>query len=165
MSRAGQHDQLEVSLRTCAPGPSRGTSFLMPLPGSQLNGTLSKRGRHSEGRPTKKTPEIIERIAEAINFGLTNEEVCELVGIEAHTLVNWYKDSEFFSATKRAAATRLVKRLKRIERGEPGWQGTAWIVERLMSNRHSPPEVQISLSNGAQEHRGAIKLTISAEEA
>jgi hypothetical protein len=67
----------------------------MPQPGTQLNGKHSKRGRISEGRPTKKTPQMVVRIAEAISLGLTDEETCALVGIERNTLINWKKDPEF----------------------------------------------------------------------
>jgi hypothetical protein len=38
----------------------------MPQAGTQLNGKLSRRGRQSEGRPTKRIPEMVARIAEAI---------------------------------------------------------------------------------------------------
>jgi hypothetical protein len=79
---------------------------------------------------------MVARISEAISFGLTDTEVSNLVSIEPNTLTNWNKDPEFLGQIKRAVAARLVMRLKRIERGEPGWQGTAWIVERLMSNRY-----------------------------
>jgi hypothetical protein len=72
----------------------------MPKPGSQLNGTVSKRGRLSEGRPTKKTPEMVARIAEAISFGLTDTEVSDLVEIEPDTLVAWNKGPGVFRTDK-----------------------------------------------------------------
>jgi hypothetical protein len=65
---------------------------------------------------------------------------------------------------KEAVADRLLKRLKRIERGENDWQGTAWIVERLMPHRYSKPELQISL-NSAQESGSGIKIMFSLEKA
>src|SRR6516162_5946362 len=40
----------------------------MPQPGTQLNGKRSRRGRLSEGRPTKKTPEMVARISQAISL-------------------------------------------------------------------------------------------------
>ena len=72
----------------------------MPAPGTQLNGKLSRRGRQSEGRPTKKTPETVARIAQAISLGLTDEETAALVCIEQNTLVNWKADPEFLGAIK-----------------------------------------------------------------
>jgi hypothetical protein len=38
---------------------------------------------------------------------------------------------------------RKLDRLKRIEKGEPGWQGTAWAMERLYPKEFSRPEVQL----------------------
>jgi hypothetical protein len=84
----------------------------MPKPGTQLNGTVSKRGRHSEGRPTKKTPELVAQISEAISFGLTDTEVCDLVRIEPDTLRAWKDDFAFFGQIKSAVAARLVRRLQ-----------------------------------------------------
>ena len=69
----------------------------MPQPGTQLNGKRSRRGRLSEGRPTKRTPEMVAQIAEAISLGLNDEETAALVGIERNTLINWKKDPEFWA--------------------------------------------------------------------
>ena len=46
-----------------------------------LEGKKSKRGRAGEGRPTKRTPEVIGKIAEAVAIGLTDEEASLLTGI------------------------------------------------------------------------------------
>ena len=35
---------------------------------------VSKRGRRGEGRPTKRTPEVVAKIAEAVAIGLTDRE-------------------------------------------------------------------------------------------
>jgi hypothetical protein len=35
---------------------------------------ISKRGRQGEGRPSKRTPEVVAKIAEAIAIGLTDEQ-------------------------------------------------------------------------------------------
>jgi hypothetical protein len=42
---------------------------------------ISKRGRIGEGRPTKRTPEAVTTIAQAIASGLTDEEAGLLAGI------------------------------------------------------------------------------------
>ena len=112
---------------------------------------ISKRGRVGEGRPTKRTPEVVARIAEAIAIGLTDEEAGLLAGINPDTMTEWRKDPEFSGAIKRAGAQRLLLRLERIEAGEQGWQGTAWALERLHSARFARPEVmnQIAVVNQA----------------
>jgi hypothetical protein len=52
----------------------------------------------------------------------------------------------------RAGAQRLLMRLERIEAGEPGWQGTAWTLERIYPHRFARPEVmnQIAVVQGGK---------------
>jgi hypothetical protein len=98
--------------------------------------------KHPGGRPSKRTPEITDQICEAISYGLTDEEVAALVGIDDSTLTSWKKIPEFSGAIKSAVAARKLARLKRIESGESGWQGTAWAMERQFPDQFSAPEVQ-----------------------
>jgi len=99
--------------------------------------------KHPGGRPSKRTPEITDQICDAISYGLTDEEVAAMVGIDDSTLTRWKKDPEFCGAIKRAVAIRKLDRLKRIESGAIGWQGTAWAMERLYPKEFSRPEVQL----------------------
>ena len=110
---------------------------------------ISKRGRIGEGRPTKRTPEVVAKIAEAIASGLTDREAGLLAGIRHDTMTEWRKDPEFSEAIEKATAERLLTRLERIEAGEQGWQGTAWALERLYPHRFARPEVmnQIAVVN------------------
>ena len=80
--------------------------------------SISKRGRVGEGRPTKRTPEVVAKIAEAIAIGLTDEEAGLLAGINPDTMTEWRKDPEFSGAIKKATAERL---LMRLEREDSGW--------------------------------------------
>ena len=114
-----------------------------------MEGKRSKRGRPGEGRPTKRTPEMVAKIAEAVAIGLTDEEASLLAGIDPDTMTEWRKDPELSGAIKRAGAQRLLLRLERIEAGEQGWQGTAWALERLHPSRFARPEVmnQIAVVN------------------
>ena len=84
-----------------------------------LEGKKSKRGRVGEGRPTKRTPEVVAKLAEAVAIGLTDEEAALLAGINPDTMTEWRKDPEFSGAIKRATAQRLKLRLERIEAGKP----------------------------------------------
>ena len=108
-------------------------------------GTLPARsnGKHPGGRPTKRTPEIVDRIAEAFSYGLTNEDAACLVDINVETLERWLKLSEFCRVIKRAVVERKLLRLKRIELGVEGWQGTAWCTERQY-REWIKPELQIN---------------------
>jgi Bacteriophage CII protein len=113
--------------------------------------------KHPGGRPTKRTPEITDQICEAISYGLTDEEVAAMVGIDDSTLTRWKKDREFCGAIKKALATRKLGRLKRIEAGERGWQGTAWAMERQYPEHFSSPEIQmrqrLSAASNSEEQR------------
>jgi hypothetical protein len=134
------------------------------MPAAQPNGKLSKRGRQGEGRPTKQTPEVVEKIAKAIALGLADDEAAAIAGVSDLTLTKWRRDSEFVRKIKVAVSERLAKRLFRIESGADGWQGTAWLLERLYPTRFSKPEVQISLSNSYQTVN-TLSITISPQEA
>ena len=50
-----------------------------------FEGKKSKRGRVGEGRPTKRTPEVVAKIAEAVAIGLTDDEASLLAGINPDT--------------------------------------------------------------------------------
>jgi DNA-binding XRE family transcriptional regulator len=100
--------------------------------------------KHPGGRPTKRTPEVVEKLAKCIAMGLTDDEAASLVGIHRDTLIEWHKDPEFSDMVKSAKAQRLAQRLNRVESGELGWQGTAWILERCYQGRFSRPELQIN---------------------
>jgi hypothetical protein len=112
--------------------------------------SISKRGRVGEGRPTLYTCELANRLADHIAAGLTDEEAAALEDISCDCIQRWRKGNPEFCVTiKRAEAERLKGRLARIERGEPGWQGTAWFLERRDPKRFARPEVmnQIAVVN------------------
>ena len=52
----------------------------------------------------------------------------------------------------------------RIERGEDGWVGTAWSLERFYPSRFAKPEVQISLQNDFNQTVNALTITITPQE-
>jgi hypothetical protein len=129
--------------------------------------SISKRVRLGEGRPTKRTPEVVAKIAEAIAIGLTDEEASLLAAIDPDTMTEWRKDPEFSGAVKKATAQRLLLRLERIEAGVPGWQDTAWALERLYPARFARPEVlnQIAIVNQGRKASVAERvIVLPAEE-
>ena len=131
-----------------------------------MEGKTSKRGRVGEGRPTKRTPEVVAKIAEAVAIGLTDREAGLLAGVRHDTMTEWRKDPEFSEAIERATAQRLLLRLERIEAGEQGWQGTAWALERLHPARFARPEVmnQIAVVNQAGKASAERVIVLPAEE-
>jgi hypothetical protein len=79
--------------------------------------------------------------------------------------LNTTANAEFLEQIKNAVAVRLAKRLGRVESGCDGWQGTAWILERLYPTRFSKPEVQIQMNSEANASGHQLTITISMEEA
>jgi hypothetical protein len=88
-------------------------------------------GKHPGRRPTKRTPKLIARIAEAISFGLTNEEASAIVGIDDDTLTEWNKVPEFSGAVKSAVANRKLSRKSRDGR-------VAWPISQQMRRPATP---------------------------
>jgi hypothetical protein len=112
------------------------------------------------GRPTKRSPELVAQIAEAISFGFSNQETAELVGIRPTTLSIWHQIPSFSIAVKRAVLKRQIIRLKRIQDGTLGWQGTAWILERLNAVRYARPEVQIAINSSGNPDGSGTSIVI-----
>ena len=84
--------------------------------------------------------------------------------IDDDTLTQWRKIPEFSGAIKSAVATRKVARLKRIEAGEPGWQGTAWAMERQYPERFARPEIQLNLDCASRESRKREQMQLFLEQ-
>jgi hypothetical protein len=129
---------------------------VLRMPESPEPATLPARsnGKHPGGRPTKRTPATVAKIAEAIADGLPDEYACALVGINRETLYQWRNDpefNEFSNAIKAVQGKRLIKRLARVEAGDVGWQGTAWILERCYAREFCRPEVQFNQQINVQQ--------------
>jgi hypothetical protein len=107
------------------------------------------------GRPTKFTPDLLEKLAEAIAAGMPDQYACDRVGIDVDTLADWKRTQPGFSGVlNHARAERMLTRLNRIDVGESGWQGTAWILERRWGEHFARPELQINMNvNAVVEHQ------------
>jgi hypothetical protein len=123
-------------------------------------GTLPPRsnGKHPGGRPSKMTPELVKELAGAIAEGLPDQFACNLVGINTDTLHDWRNSNEEFSEViKRSVAKRMLGRIKSIDRGSPGYQGTCWMLERRWPQHFARPELQVSMQ---VQHSGSIEHTV-----
>jgi hypothetical protein len=67
----------------------------LPMTESQSKRNFSKRSRQGEGRPSKRTPEVVATIAAAIASGLTDRQAGVVAGIRHDTMTEWRKDPEF----------------------------------------------------------------------
>lgn len=107
-------------------------------------------------RPSKLTPDVQDRIVEALKLGATFELAAQYGGISYHAFNMWRKRGaaelervanartrssiraserpfvEFFEVTKKAEAEAAVTWLDRIEQAAKGgvWQAAAWKLER-----------------------------------
>lgn len=115
---------------------------------------IESTSRDVGGRPSKFTNDLLEKLAEAIASGMPDKFACERVGITEDTLGDWRRSKPGFSVYLDAArAERMLKRINRIDVGETGWQGTAWILERRWGEHFARPELQINMSvNATVEH-------------
>jgi len=104
-----------------------------------------KRGR---GQPTKLTPDVLERLTEALKAGNYIETACTYAGIGASTYHAWvtkaeqddapkqYKD--FLDAVKKARAEAEIRNVALIQRAASegkNWTAAAWWLERSQPAR------------------------------
>lgn len=97
------------------------------------------------GRPEKITDEMIEILIGCVKTGLPLCKAAQVVRITHRTLDNWLKTGEdnidsddkskhkyikLFLGLKEAESSAITRLLTRVEGGAPGWQGSAWILER-----------------------------------
>jgi hypothetical protein len=84
------------------------------------------------GRPTKYTPEVLQRTKELIELGLNYQDVCDSLGISYETFCQWRKKFSEFSDTVRVANAKVKEiSLKSLRVGEmKDWKAAAWRLER-----------------------------------
>jgi hypothetical protein len=113
-----------------------------------LSAQIMRIGRNGVvlGRPTKRTQEVIDKISEALSYGMTQRDIADLVDVDKDTLTEWYKDPIFSVQVKQALAQRKLVRMQRIDSGNMGWQGSAWVMERCFPTEYCRPELKIAIS-------------------
>ena len=91
------------------------------------------------GRPTDLTEELVSEIVQIIEGGVLAETASMACGINASTYYRWKNESEEFKeAINVAKAKAEITMLARIQAGGPGWQGSAWILERTKRDQYAP---------------------------
>lgn len=99
------------------------------------------------GRKPKLNEDIMARFAAEIEDGLPIQYCCDMFGITRSSYANWLEWGErdyeadvdslyadFFVAIKKAYALFIKDSKRKIRKGEPGWQGAAWWLERTNSS-------------------------------
>lgn len=101
-----------------------------------------------------------EMVLEAYQAGLNLDDCADYAGINRKTLHRWMKKAEqglepyasHRRAMRQAAATRKLTRLVAVEAGEPGWQGSAWTLERLNPDQFGKRlQADLQVANPAED--------------
>lgn len=95
----------------------------------------------------KLTPDVKERILQALRLGANYEHACAFAGIDRATLWRYRKNAAFSTEVEKAEAQAVVGWLAKIEKAasDGEWTAAAWKLERRY------PEMY---GRRIQEHRG-----------
>lgn len=104
---------------------------------------------------TKYTPEVHKALVDCIGMGMSKKMACDAAGVTTHCFYIWLRrgrDGELpelaklFTDVKKAAATGVYSRLKRIEDAAKGgnWQADAWWLERVCPERFGKNRVEVT---------------------
>lgn len=88
------------------------------------------------GRPSKYTPETVQKITAALRMASTRKAACIRAGISADTFANWLRDNEDFSdAIQDAENAADLYLLSTIVQAAPkNWRAAAWLLSRRRPN-------------------------------
>ena len=114
--------------------------------------TTKRRG----GLPTKRTPENLQKIVQAIKLGATYELAANYAGMSYETFNEWRKaDVEVSEAIKQAEGQAAVLLLAKIEQAatDGNWQAAAWKLERRYPKMYGRTVQE-------QEHSGELKVNV-----
>jgi len=117
------------------------------------------------GRPTKLTPEVQDRIIQALKAGNYVETAAEYAGIGKTTFYRWMEQGkqasrgiyrEFRDAVMRARAEAEARNVAIIQQAAPDdWRAAAWWLERAFPDRWGARQ--------KLEHSGPDGAPIAAE--
>ena len=84
------------------------------------------------GRHTKKTPETIQKLVDALEMGNTHKVSCSLAGISTTKFYEWMKnDVEFADTITRAQATAEAWHVENIKnQASSDWRASVAMIER-----------------------------------
>lgn len=106
-------------------------------------------------RPSKLTDELLEKFCEVVRDGLPICYCCDLLEIHETTYESWMNQGNedvkaeidsiyatFYRSIKKSYAQWIQISTNRIKQGTPGWQGTAWLLERTNSKYMPKQQIQ-----------------------
>lgn len=124
------------------------------------------------GRPTKLTPQVQEKIIQAISAGNYQDIAARYAGVDPATFYRWMEKGasdqapenyrKFREAVESAKAQAEVRSVTLIQRAAQNgtWQAAAWYLERSAPQRWSRyGRVEVTGAGG-----GALSVEVSSEE-
>lgn len=111
-------------------------------------------------RPTKLTPDVQQRICDAVGIGATYEHAAAYGGVAYETFNGWRKRYVQFSEALKAAEGRaVVGWLAKIEKAasDGTWQAAAWKLERRYPTIYGRTVQQIE--QGDEPHKILVEYT------
>lgn len=101
------------------------------------------------GRPTKRTPELLDRIIECAEKGYPNRTIAVTVGIDQDTLQEWLKEAEFSERFHDAKEKRLQLCLNTVYSAVNDPKYATWLLARLIPEQYALRQrVDIANANG-----------------
>lgn len=85
-------------------------------------------------RPSKYTPELVDKLCALVSSGMSVTKAADAVGITTTTYTTWNRDNlEFNARIKRARAEGIASLLSTVVcAAKTGtWTAAAWLLERL----------------------------------
>ena len=88
--------------------------------------------RPGAGRPTKYSPEVVQRLTDALRGGNTRRASCAVAGISQETLARWLaENADFRDTVEKAEGEAEARNLAVIQDAtKTTWQAAAWWLER-----------------------------------
>ena len=111
------------------------------------------------GRRTKLTPELQQRLVQALRVGCTHRTACQCAGITYSTFYDWLRRGEagntrytqFSHAIKRAEVEAMMRALAQINTAmATDWRAAAWLLERSYPHEYGRRVVE-------QQHSGNVQ--------
>ena len=109
-------------------------------------------------RPTKYTPECVNKITQAIRMGATYELAAAYAGVSYDSFNRWMQSkSEFCEAVKLAEGQAALIWLTKIEQAasDGQWQAAAWKLERRYPHQYGRNVTQMEVTG---KDGGAIQV-------
>lgn len=128
-------------------------------------------------RPTKLTPEVKDRIMQAVQAGNYLDTAANFAGIDGSTMRRWVQKGEapsapepyrsFCTSLKSARAAAEVRSVALIQQAATGgtWQAAAWYLERSYPERWGRTRVEVTGGPSGDSQPIRVEVTAEALEA